>query len=124
MRSSLSALPVCRRASPRTRILASAVLIKSLFRASSRTRPFDPALKSLDEAGHVAVIGRDPREPLGIFERRRKLAGIAIEADEREQRVAIGRMARQSLLENRHRLAGAPGGMQRSAVDVGVSRPL
>src|SRR5262245_50189535 len=83
------------------------ILIKSL-RASSRTRPLDPALKRPDEGGHLAVIGRDPREPLGVCERRRKLAGVAMEADEREQRVAIGGMARQILLESRHRLARTP----------------
>src|SRR5262245_15403778 len=92
------------------------------LRASSPTRPFDPALKRLDEAGNVAVIGRNLCEALGVFERRGKLAGIAIIADEREQRVAIGRMARQILLESRHRLAGAPARMQRNGVDIGISR--
>ena len=47
-----------------------------------------------------------------------------MEADECEQRVAIGRMARQILLESCHRFARAPAGMQRNGIDVGISRPL
>jgi hypothetical protein len=33
-------------------------------------------------------------------------------------------MPRQTLLEDRHRIGGAPARVQRNAVDVGVSRPV
>ena len=46
---------------------------------------------------------------------------VPAEADERQQGIAIVRMARQAIFENSHRLAATPGRMQRDGIDIGVS---
>jgi hypothetical protein len=46
---------------------------------------------------------------LRVSERGDDISGIAIEGDQRKQRVAIIRMPRQIRLENRDRIVGAPG---------------
>ena len=74
--------------------------------------------KRLDQTREIAIVRRDPRQPLGIGERGSGFSGIAVEADERTQRVAILRMARQALAENRQSVSGAPGRMQPDGIDI------
>ena len=51
----------------------------------------------------------DPSQALSIFERRAWVSVIATECDERRQGIAIVRMPRQALLENRYGIANARG---------------
>src|SRR5262245_7956817 len=63
--------------------------------AAALLRAAGATTKVLDQIGEVAVVGREARQPLGITERRRDLSSVAVEADKRQQRIAIVRVARQ-----------------------------
>src|SRR5262249_23905842 len=56
-------------------------------------RAFDLAPKSLDQSAEAGLARRNAGELLGVIERGPKIPGIAAIADERQQRVAVARMA-------------------------------
>ena|SRR6516162_476434 len=87
-------------------------------------RPFDPALKILDEVSNVSVIRRNSREPLGVFECSGKFSGIAVEGYECQQDVAILRMPGQAILEHSDRLLAAAGGMERDRINIRIARAI
>src|SRR5215813_3886646 len=55
----------------------------------SGIRAFDLALKSLDQSAEAGLARRNAGELFGVIERGPKIPGIAVIADERQQRVTV-----------------------------------
>ena len=77
--------------------------------------------KVVDYAGELSILWRDTRQALGIFKRRDDISCIPVEADERQQDVAIVRMPGYGLLQDGDSVVVATSRMQRNRVDVVVS---
>src|SRR5262245_15585775 len=75
--------------------------------------------QALDEIGYLAVAGRKAGQLLCILQRGIEIAGVAVEANEGQQRIAIGWVAGQRLLEHGDRLLAAPGRVQGDRIDIG-----
>src|SRR5687767_1197549 len=71
----------------------------SLLRWCSALAP-----QRLDHGPQVLVVGFEPRKLLGVAERRFLIAGIAAEADQRAECVAILGMLGETVLEHLERL--------------------
>ena len=91
---------------------------------SSRIRRFDLPPEIPIRAGKLGSPGATRASRSAYSSAVADISGIAAEADERQQGIAIVGMARQDVLQNGHGLVAPSGRMQRDGIDIGVSRPV
>src|SRR5258708_39768446 len=92
--------------------------------ASTGNRVLDLTPKVLDQRGQAGLARRRAGELLGVLECRGEISGIAAEAHERKQRIAIARMAGHARLESRNGIRDMPGRMQPDGINIRISCSL
>src|SRR5262245_16655076 len=80
--------------------------------------------QGLDQSLELGVIRLDLGELLGIAESSGVIPRVAVEADERRERVAIPRMLREIVLESLDRIGAAAARVERHGMDVSIARTV